>query len=513
METWYQINPDYFAQIFQTQELEAKPSKSELKLFEFLKLKLDYIASLGCTGIWFMPIFQRGQTNKKGPLGSPYAIKDYQINTKYGSRKDLLSLIDLAHKKKLKIICGYVPNHLSEDAPFIRDNKEVAYKKQDGSFYYDQNWIDTVKLNHSHYLTKGYTSANLKWLTKDLKLDGFRLDMAHYVFHGAKSRDLSLISQGQGDLKFWQQIFFNSPELKKKYWLAEVYDDRDKNYAGYADQIRLLKEDIYVYDKKTHDLLAWKLKHKDPNFRFSEIFYQELEKQSKASEFSQNKTWKEKEWPFLRFVANHDDTPALKIFGGIKEVILAYWVLGLLPGEFMIYAGEEFALSVKPSIIGANCFSESGECLEANQIKLASKEQQIELNQSIKKILQLRKEETLIQKGQLSILVAENKDQSPNHQVFCFLRYSLVRKGLILVVVNLSSCTQWVRLNKPFPKLINQDRFDSLQDLILQTSSSQEPKKYKLSNLISEEAIERDFHSEFWVGLEALEVQIYKIRS
>ena len=511
METWYQINPDYFREVLEKQALKRVLLPNQTSFFELLKLNLDYVLDLGCTGIWLMPIFRRGELNKKSRHGSPYAIKSYQVDSRYGSSQELSSLIDLAHQKQLKVICGYVPNHLSPDAPFVQENSAAVYQKHDQSFYYDQNWSDTVKLNHAHYLTKGYTSANLKWLLKNLKLDGFRLDMAHYVFHGANSKDLGLISQGKGDPNFWEQIFRSSSELRQKYWLAEVYDDRDKSYFGYADQIKLLREGFYVYDKKTHDLLAWKLKQKDQYMKFSEVFYQELKNQSEAAELSKSQIWQKKEWPFLRFVANHDDTPAQRIFGGSRETLLAYTLLSLLPGEFVLYAGEEFGLQVKPSITGINYFSEEGEALEANEITLLEKEGQVVFNQLIKELLWLRKNETLLEKGQLSVLLPKNKDQSPNHQVFCFMRYSLLRKGALLVVANLGSNTQWVKLDQFFPGLPDQKELFRLEDLIVQLSSFQNPKKYQLIEVFSGKSEEREVRSEFWVGLRPLETQVYKI--
>src|SRR5687767_1668008 len=47
---------------------------------------LDRIQSAGANVIWLMPIYPIGTLNRKGSLGSPYAVKDYRaFNPEYGS--------------------------------------------------------------------------------------------------------------------------------------------------------------------------------------------------------------------------------------------------------------------------------------------------------------------------------------------------------------------------------------------------------------------------------------------
>src|SRR5262245_27883638 len=39
---------------------------------------LNRIQAVGANVIWLMPIYPVGDLNHKGPLGSPYAVRDYQ---------------------------------------------------------------------------------------------------------------------------------------------------------------------------------------------------------------------------------------------------------------------------------------------------------------------------------------------------------------------------------------------------------------------------------------------------
>lgn len=68
--------------------------------------RLDYLADLGITGLWLMPV-TRSQDNDHG-----YAVSDYRaIETQYGSLADLDELIKQAHARNMGVIIDYVINH------------------------------------------------------------------------------------------------------------------------------------------------------------------------------------------------------------------------------------------------------------------------------------------------------------------------------------------------------------------------------------------------------------------
>src|SRR6185312_9589257 len=65
---------------------------------------LDRIQASGATVIWLMPVHPIGVLNRKGPLGSPYAARDYRaINPSYGTAADLRALVGAAHARKMKV--------------------------------------------------------------------------------------------------------------------------------------------------------------------------------------------------------------------------------------------------------------------------------------------------------------------------------------------------------------------------------------------------------------------------
>ena len=57
--------------------------------FAALEKDLDRIRALGTDIIWLLPIHPTGEKNRKGSLGSPYAIRDYRaVNPEFGTLDD-----------------------------------------------------------------------------------------------------------------------------------------------------------------------------------------------------------------------------------------------------------------------------------------------------------------------------------------------------------------------------------------------------------------------------------------
>ncbi|HQG39824.1 MAG TPA: alpha-amylase family glycosyl hydrolase, partial [Spirochaetales bacterium] len=79
--------------------------------------KLDEIKQLGCSWVYITPIHPIGKQNRKGSLGSPYAIQDYRaINPELGTLADFQAFIDAVHNAGLKLMIDVVFNHTAPDS-------------------------------------------------------------------------------------------------------------------------------------------------------------------------------------------------------------------------------------------------------------------------------------------------------------------------------------------------------------------------------------------------------------
>jgi maltose alpha-D-glucosyltransferase/alpha-amylase len=78
--------------------------------------KLDYLKSLGVTGLWLMPVYPSSDHDHG------YAVTDYRaIEPAYGSMADFDDLITEAHKRGIGIVLDYVMNHSSAENPLFLD--------------------------------------------------------------------------------------------------------------------------------------------------------------------------------------------------------------------------------------------------------------------------------------------------------------------------------------------------------------------------------------------------------
>jgi len=180
---------------------------SEDGTFEGVRQDLDRIKNLGVDIIWLLPIHPSGKMNRKGSLGSPYAISDYRaINPEYGTMEDFLRLVEDIHAHGMKVIIDVVYNHTSPDSILSIEHPEWFYHKPDGSFGNRiGDWWDVIDLDYSNRDLWEYQIETLKMWAK--YVDGFRCDVSPMV-----------------PLDFWRtaRAEVAKVDLNREYiWLAE----------------------------------------------------------------------------------------------------------------------------------------------------------------------------------------------------------------------------------------------------------------------------------------------------
>lgn len=149
--------------------------------FRRVQEDLERIRNLGTDIIWLMPIHPIGEVNRKGSLGSPYAIRDYrQVNPEYGTMDDFRNLVDAIHAKGMRCIIDVVYNHTSPDSWLREHHPEWFYHKPDGSFgNHVGDWTDIIDLDYTKRDLWAYQIETLcMWAEL---VDGFRCDVAPLV--------------------------------------------------------------------------------------------------------------------------------------------------------------------------------------------------------------------------------------------------------------------------------------------------------------------------------------------
>ena len=109
--------------------------------------KLDYLKDLGVTVLYLNPIFDSGSAHG-------YDTHDYlKVSPKFGTKEDLRQLLDEAHKRGMRVIFDFVPNHTGLGFWAFQD----VVKKGKSSSYWDWYFI------HKWPFTPGASTAYDAW--------------------------------------------------------------------------------------------------------------------------------------------------------------------------------------------------------------------------------------------------------------------------------------------------------------------------------------------------------------
>ncbi|KPU62585.1 pullulanase [Thermococcus sp. EP1] len=154
--------------------------------------KLDYLQELGVTFIYLNPIFLAGSAHG-------YDIYDYyRVDPQFGTDEDLKLLLEEAHKRGIRVIFDFVPNHSGIGHWAFLDVASRGKESPYWNWYFVQKWpfklgdgkayigwwgIGSLpKLNTMNPEVKEYLiGAALYWL--DFGFDGIRVDVPNELIN------------------------------------------------------------------------------------------------------------------------------------------------------------------------------------------------------------------------------------------------------------------------------------------------------------------------------------------
>ena len=130
--------------------------------------KLDYLKELGVTALYLNPIFDSGSAHG-------YDTHDYmKVSPKFGTEEDLQGLLNEAHKRGMRVILDFVPNHTGLGFWAFQD----VVKNGENSPYWDWYFI------HKWPFTPGDPMAYEAWwgVGSLPKLNTGNLEVREYLF-------------------------------------------------------------------------------------------------------------------------------------------------------------------------------------------------------------------------------------------------------------------------------------------------------------------------------------------
>ncbi len=144
--------------------------------------ELPRLKELGVDLLWFMPVHPISEKNRKGTLGSYYAVRDYKgINPEFGNIEDFKATVKKAHDLGMKVIIDWVPNHSGCDNAWVEQHPDWYVRNEKGEMYGPYDWTDVYKFDYSNpAMRAGMIDALKFWLT-EVGIDGFRCDVAGEV--------------------------------------------------------------------------------------------------------------------------------------------------------------------------------------------------------------------------------------------------------------------------------------------------------------------------------------------
>lgn len=141
------------------------------------------IAAMGIDIIWLMPIHPISEKNKKGSLGSYYAVQDYKaVNPEFGTDGDFQNLVNTIHDNGMKVIIDWVPNHTGWDHVWTVDHPDYYNLTEEGDFQPPvPDWSDVIDLNYDNPEMRAAMLDAMKYWITDFNIDGYRCDVAESV--------------------------------------------------------------------------------------------------------------------------------------------------------------------------------------------------------------------------------------------------------------------------------------------------------------------------------------------
>lgn len=183
--------------------------------FKAFEAHLPRLKDMGVDILWLMPIHPIGKKNRKGTLGSYYAVQDYYgVNPEFGTMEDFRSLVEKIHGMGMYVILDWVANHSAWDNPLVAEHPEWYIKTPEGNFQSTpwRDYDDIVDFDYSQPGLRRYMTEALKYWVAETDIDGYRCDVASFV-----------------PIEFWENARKELDAIKPVFMLAESeYKDLHK---------------------------------------------------------------------------------------------------------------------------------------------------------------------------------------------------------------------------------------------------------------------------------------------
>ena len=325
--------------------------------------RLDYLVQLGINAIWITPFYP-------SPMADfGYDVADYRgVDPIFGTMQDFDRLLREVHRRGLKVILDFVPNHTSDQHPwFLQSRSSRENPKRDWYLWRDEpnNWLsnfggsgwiwdETTGQYYYHSFLKQQPDLNWRnpevraamfevlrfWLERGV--DGFRVDVMWLLIKDDQFRD-NPPNPGY------------RPGEPSSHRLLPVYNsDRPEVHdvvAGmravvdsYPD--RVLIGEVYLPVKQLMSYYGKDLKGANLPFNF-QLLQTAWSAEAVAQVISAyDSSLPAGAWP--NWVLGNHDNARIATRVGVRQAAVAAMLLLTLPGTLTMYYGEEIGMTNVP---------------------------------------------------------------------------------------------------------------------------------------------------------------------
>ncbi|MEO6800790.1 MAG: alpha-amylase family glycosyl hydrolase [Rhodanobacter sp.] len=313
--------------------------------------KLDYLKSLGVSGIWLMPI-------SPSPSYHGYDVTDYVgINPQYGTMADFDRLLAAAHRRGIKVIMDLVINHSSNQHPWFKAARDPASPYHDWYQWSDQHTnLAAISatgspawhaLGKQHYLgifvaempdlnfdnpavRKEMLRIGQFWLRRGV--DGFRLDAAQHIYYDFENQhdDPNILAK---NLAWWSEFRRGVDTVDPDaYLIGEVTRDTEAELAPWFKALSA----VFNFP------LATQLIESARTGQAGKLAGM-LDRTTRDYHAATGKYGVD-----VPFLSNHDQERVMsQLHDNPQQMRIAAAMLLTLPGEPFIYYGEELGMRGK----------------------------------------------------------------------------------------------------------------------------------------------------------------------
>ncbi len=285
--------------------------------FRALEEHLPRIRRLGVDVLWLMPVNPISKKERKGTLGSYYAVSDYTaVNPEYGTLDDLKHLVAAAHKLGFKVLIDWVANHTGWDNVWVKQHPDwylrnaqgelEGYHYTDLSDHHQEVWADVIGLDYRKPEVRAGMIEAMRYWIKAANIDGFRCDVAWNL-----------------PVDFWDQARAALDRTKPMFMLAEA-DTPDLQARAFD----------MTYDWKLYHKLVDVAKGKGDARDLAKL-YTEPARRYPAGAYR------------MTFTSDHDENSwngtDRELYGDGADAMAV--LAATLPGMPLVYGGQEDALN------------------------------------------------------------------------------------------------------------------------------------------------------------------------